>query len=468
MRIGIRNRFGVLRRLLAYSLSGRLLALTCLFMLVSEALVIPVLIGNHHLELVKNRIRSAESAVLPFNEAQWHSLPISLRRTLLDRLDADAVMLDQVDYKEFYFVVDHPPPPGRIISLSAPTLFRNIGEGLNCLLIGNTRTLHVYSPTTIKGAKRIGVILNEAPIRAELIDYAVGIVWMGLIILVLIAVLIFVSIYKTLVAPMRRIIRSMAAFRANPEDAGQILVVSDAAGEIGQAERELSAMQRDLFAYLHQQTRLAALGGAVARIQHDLRNILATAQLTSDRLTASEDPAVKRLAPGLIAAIDRANGLATSTLKYVRSQERVPEPARFALAPLIAEAVQSLTFTGTVVEPSTGADLSVCADRDHLFRAILNLTRNAAAALADRQDGVITISVRRVSRVVEIDIADNGKGIPPKVRESLFQPFAMSSSGGSGLGLAIARELMRGCGGDVVLIATGSEGTSFRISLPAG
>jgi signal transduction histidine kinase len=281
--------------------------------------------------------------------------------------------------------------------------------------------------------------------------------------------LVFLSLYYFVVRPMRRITRAMGEFHENPEDAGRILVATRRADEIGVAERELAAMQRDLYGFLKQKARLAALGAAVARIQHDLRNILANAQLASDRLSGSEDPEVKRLAPRLMSALDRAIALATTTLKYGRAEDTPPARASFALRPLIEEAagaamechgVASCGFDNRVTP-----EWAVTADREQLFRIVLNLLRNACEAVGGK--GKVSVSAQTSAKGVEIDIADNGPGIPGTVREKLFQPFVSAARpGGSGLGLAIARDLARGHGGDLTLVSTGPAGTTFRITLP--
>jgi signal transduction histidine kinase len=262
---------------------------------------------------------------------------------------------------------------------------------------------------------------------------------------------------------MRRITRSMIAFRDHPEDAGRILQASNRADEIGVTERELAAMQRQLGEHLKQQERLAALGAAVARIQHDLRNILATAQLASDRLAASDDPAVRRLTPSLVAALDRAVALATSTLDYGKA--RAPVPTRFALRALIAEAADAAcgSMPTVTVDNRVAAEQMIEADRDQIFRVTLNLLRNAARAM--RAGGTITVTAARDDHSVAVDIADGGPGIAEAVKDRLFQPF-VSAAGGIGLGLAIARELVRGHGGDLILVATGPDGTAFRFTLP--
>jgi signal transduction histidine kinase len=238
--------------------------------------------------------------------------------------------------------------------------------------------------------------------------------------------------------------------------------------EIGLAERELAAMQRDLHGALRQKTRLAALGAALARIQHDLRNLLSTAQLASDRLAEIDDPAARRLAPRLVASIGRAVTLATTTLRYGHAEERAPERRRVALKSLIEEASEAALEAGAANIALTceiDAALHVDADPEQLFRMVLNLLRNAAQALADKS-GAIVVRAEHIDGGVRIDIADTGPGIAPGVQGRLFQPFASARLGGSGLGLAIVRDLARLHGGEVMLVSTGPKGTCFRLELP--
>jgi len=108
-------------------------------------------------------------------------------------------------------------------------------------------------------------------------------------------------------------------------------------------------------------------------------------------------------------------------------------------------------------------EIELNADRDQLFRILTNLLRNATQAGAE----TITVSAKSNGRWVEIDVADDGPGLPPRAREKLFRPFEGSArAGGAGLGLAIARELVRGHGGDLTLVDTDKDGTRFRIALP--
>jgi signal transduction histidine kinase len=203
----------------------------------------------------------------------------------------------------------------------------------------------------------------------------------------------------------------------------------------------------------------------VTKINHDLRNILATARLVTDGLTASAAPEVRRILPRLIDAIDRAVALCTRTLDFSREDSAPLSRSRFRFAPLIDEVAGGLgTSDDFTIDHAFPAGFEVEADRDQLYRVLANLARNALEAGA-RQ---IRVSGTSENRKFAIEVADDGPGLPPKARENLFRPFYGSARpGGTGLGLAIARELMRAHGGDLVLVASTGAGTVFRITLPA-
>jgi len=270
-----------------------------------------------------------------------------------------------------------------------------------------------------------------------------------------------------LVRPMRRITANMTAFREDPEDAKRIFEPSDRGDEIGVAQRELTSMQGALRAALQQKARLAALGTAVAKINHDLRGILSSALVVSDRLEGSDDPDVRRVTPTLISAIDRAVGLCSDTLDYVRHQETAQKRERVALGPLVedvAQGIAAIKGIETDIQNRVENGFELTGDRDQLFRVLSNLTRNAAEAGANH----VCVCVEKSGEMVEIAIRDDGPGLPPRAREKLFRPFEGSvRAGGTGLGLAIARELARNHGGDLSLVESGENGTEFRLILPA-
>jgi signal transduction histidine kinase len=457
--------------LVAHSLSGRLLLLTILYVLLTEVLILLPTLGRYHRSLLESHIASAEIAILPFTESGGEQLSEGLRRELLARAGAGAVMLKRADQRELFLAHDEPSHFDLTIDLREQSLFSQIAAALDCLAEGGNRTLHVVATTRIVHAETVEVITDERPIREDLVSYANRLVLVALVISLATGMLVFLSLYAVLVRPMGRLTRAMVRFRDDPEDSSRIVQASERKDEIGQAERELASMQRDIAGFLQQKARLAALGGAVAKIQHDLRNILASAQLASDRLARIDDPVVKRLAPRIVSSLDHAVTLATRTLRFGRADEHPPRRERFALAPLVDEVGEAaIAVEGDAsIEFDNRVDPTLEANADHeqLYRMLLNLIRNAAEAVNSRDGGRIEVSAEQENTNLAIRIRDNGTGIPDLVRAKLFQPFAASTrSAGTGLGLAIARDLARAHGGDVVLESTGESGTCFRIDIP--
>ncbi|MFP4275051.1 MAG: sensor histidine kinase, partial [Paracoccaceae bacterium] len=271
------------------------------------------------------------------------------------------------------------------------------------------------------------------------------------------------------------VVGHMQRYAEAPEDARRIIQPGGGVRELREAEEALARMQTELTHALRQKERLAQLGAAVAKISHDLRNILTSAQLFVDRIETSEDPLVRRMAPKLVSSIRRAVGLTESVLAFGRAEEPPPSLARVPLAQLVSDVLDSerlavedhhdLSFAEDV--PAT---LTVRADAEQLYRTLSNLVRNARQAITGSgKGGEINISAREEEDAWVIEVADTGPGLPPKAREHLFTPFQGGArKGGSGLGLAIAAELMRGHGGSLELAHTGADGTRFTIRLPRG
>jgi signal transduction histidine kinase len=296
----------------------------------------------------------------------------------------------------------------------------------------------------------------------------------SLVVVILTAALVYLALHYLFVRPMRRLTAGLVGFHQNPESAARILVPSRRTDEIGVAERELADMQRDLVSMLHQKSRLAALGLAVSKINHDLRNLLASAQLLSDQLASVPDPRVQRFAPKLLRSLERAIGFCQSTLSYGRAQEAPPDRRMVAVEPIAAEVRESAGLGGdNAIEwiDAVERGMMIDADPDQLFRVLLNLVRNSAQALealpgSDVAPRQIRVTGRREGAVAIIEVSDTGPGVPDEARKHLFEAFHGSARpGGSGLGLAIAHELVRAHGGDIRLVE-GTIGATFRITLP--
>jgi signal transduction histidine kinase len=317
-------------------------------------------------------------------------------------------------------------------------------------------------------------VLREAPLRQAMLRFSVNVLVLSLFISAVTAALVYLSLHYLFVRPMRRITGEMVAFRDEPENPSRITVASGRADELGIAERELAAMQTDIASMLHQKSRLAALGLAVSKINHDLRNLLASAQLFSDRLTSLPDPQVQRFAPKLMHALERAIQFCQATLSYGRAQEQPPERRAIPFEPLVEDVRETLGLgpdSSILWISAVERGLRVDADPDHLFRVLVNLGRNGVQVLEGRAPNdtardQIRVTGRREGAVVVIEISDTGPGISDKARTHLFEAFhASTRAGGTGLGLAIAEELVRAHGGEIRLVE-GTIGATFRVTVP--
>jgi signal transduction histidine kinase len=263
----------------------------------------------------------------------------------------------------------------------------------------------------------------------------------------------------------------MEDYREAPEDPRRVIMPLASVTELRRAETALFDLQTQLSAALRHRERLAILGGAVARISHDLRNMLTTAQLLADRMEGSADPTVARSAPKLISSISRAINLCENTLAFGKAEEMAPEPVEVEVAGLVSDVFEAdLSRNGQEVRlvSDVGKGITAWADPDHLFRVLMNLVRNARQAIEGAgRPGLIAVSAAAVAGGCEIRVKDDGPGFTDRARANLFRPFEGGArKGGTGLGLAIAVDLVRGHGGALELEETGPGGTVFRIFLP--
>jgi signal transduction histidine kinase len=350
---------------------------------------------------------------------------------------------------------------------------RAIIEAFDTLVCVDADVMRVMGPAPM-GGEFVEIVLDEAPLRRAMVDFSIRILILSLIISAITASLVYLSLHWLLVRPMRRMTANMVAFRADPENPARIMAASDRMDEIGTAERELAAMQLNLATLLQQKNHLAALGLAVSKINHDLRNLLSSAQLFSERLAKISDPHVQRFAPKLMLALERAIAFCQSTLSYGRVQEPPPDRRLISLEPLVEDVRETLGLDSTTPVRWIGAverGLIVDADPDQLFRILLNLARNAMQALETRDAkdpgrDQIRVTGRREGAVAVIEVSDTGPGLSEKARAHLFEAFQGSTRTGSvGLGLAIVAELVRAHGGEIGLVE-GTIGATFRLSIP--
>jgi signal transduction histidine kinase len=448
------------------SLSARLLVLTVFFVMLSEVLIYVPSVARFRLVYLQEKLAAGQLASLSLEATPDNMVSEELRKELLGQVGARGVVLIQDAAHALMLSDDMPAEIDASYDLRSASPMPLIRDAFETLL-SEPRIIRVVGPARGNGGTTVEVILDEAPMQAAMLDYSSRIMALSIVISLITATLVYLSLQFLMVRPMRRITESMMAFHAAPEDTSKDIAPSGRSDEIGMAQRELAQMQADLRASLRQKTHLAALGTAVSKINHDLRNVLATAQLVSDRLAHSEDPEVQRLTPPLVASLDRAIDMCMQTLAFGRADEPEPKRRVFTLHVLLDDVGASLGLMGEnaiVWRNETPEDLQVNADREQMFRVFLNLGRNSVEVLEG--SGEIRVTAEREDSTVTIEFADTGPGLSARARQHLFEPFAASSrSGGTGLGLAISRELMRAHGGDITL-GKSDQGALFRLQLP--
>ncbi|MDF2899967.1 MAG: sensor histidine kinase [Phenylobacterium sp.] len=456
-------------------LSARLLLLTVLFVAGAGAMALPPALASFEEQWLLDRVRAAELASMATEAAPDQVLSEALASQLRQGAGVQTVAILDNDGNRFLKVpgprLARPPylvdlrdqAPASWLSAPFQTLFGG----------GEDRMVRVIAEPRFYQAQFIEVVAPDAELKAELKVYLWRLLAVMAFVSALAGGLVYLSLNYFLVRPMQRITRSMERFAADPEDAEARIEPSGRRDEIGRAEAQLDRMQDELRAALSSRARLAALGEAVAKINHDLRNMLTSAQIASERLAALNDPQVTQAMPRLERALDRAVKLATGVLTYGKTEEAAPDARPLPLAPVLEAAAEEarLSPEGVRLISLVGSADQVNADPDQLHRILVNLMRNAREAVEQQEGreapGAIQVSLFEDGGDSVIRLADNGPGVSERARERLFQPFAGSTrAGGAGLGLAIARELAQGHGGDLSLAQTGPEGSVFELRLP--
>ena len=460
-----------------FGLSAKLLVLTILFVMIAEVLIYVPSVANFRGVWLKDRLATAYTAALVLDAAPNGVVSDALAKKILDSIGARGVAMKIGSRHRMIAVDDMPPAINNTYDMHNVYAFDAIVDAFKTMLdTKKTDVMRVVGPLPASASddEYIELVMDEQPLRKAMLRYSADILFLSLVISCITAALVYLALHYMFVRPMRRVTANMIAFRADPENSDRVIAPSARNDEIGTAERELATMQVDLVSMLHHKNRLASLGLAVSKINHDLRNLLASAQLFSERLAKIPDPGVQRFAPKLVHALERAIAFCQSTLSYGRLQEPPPERKPIPLEPLVEEVHETLGLGPDGPIRWIGAverELVVDADYDQLFRVLLNLARNALQALESRAardpgSDQIRITGRREGAVVVIEVSDTGPGFSDKAQAHLFEAFQGSTrTGGTGLGLAIAAELVRAHGGEIRLVE-GTIGATLRLTIP--
>ncbi|NOT70774.1 MAG: GHKL domain-containing protein [Hyphomicrobium sp.] len=447
----------------------------------AEALIFLPSVANYRVSWLAERLTAAQLAALASEAFPGGEVPSALRADLLRTAQVRAIASRRDGQRRLVLPVDGELTIDAVYDLRGELASMGSGIGmklgqirdaLGVFFASDGRIIRVVGASGSESGDLIEIVIPEAPLKAAMVRYGLNILGLSIIISLLTAAVVYFALSRLLVKPLTRITRNMLHFSENPEDPSRIMKASSRIDEVGIAERELASMQTELAGLLAQKNRLAQLGLAVSKINHDLRNMLANAQLISDRLVDVPDPTVQRFVPKLIASLDRAISFCNSSLQFGGATEAPPRRELMRLKPLVEDVAESqgLPRDGQIAFFADMEDtLRIDADRDQLFRVMSNLVRNAMQAIEGAEDqptGEIHVAARREGRKVIVDVTDTGPGVPARARDNLFKAFQGSTKkGGTGLGLVIASELVQAHGGTLKLM-DGDGGAHFRIELP--
>jgi len=440
--------------------------------MLAEVLIFVPSIARFRAEFLNMRLEKAQIAALAQLAAPDMVTP-ELEAELLANAEVYNVVLRRNEVRELVLSSELPRPIDQTFDLRNAGPMVLIRDAFAALLNSENRIIRVIGQPVQKAGLLIEITMATGPLRAALVDYGGRILLLSAVISAVTAFFLFLAVQRLIVGPIRRVVRHMQAYAEAPEDARRVIAPTSRVEELRSAEEAMAMMQVQLTGALRQKERLAQLGGAVAKISHDLRNILTSAQLFVDRIEASQDPAVMRAAPKLVGSISRAVALCESTLTFGRAEEAAPQPRAVDIAALardVAEAEGIGPDTAVTLHVDMVQGLRLWVDPEQLYRVLSNLVRNARQAIEGQGgagSGQITVSAGETPAEYWVMVADTGPGLPDRARAHLFEAFSGSArKGGTGLGLAIAAELVRGHGGQLELLRSTAQGTAFILHLP--
>lgn len=452
------------------TLSGRFLILTVIFVMLAEVLIFVPSVARFRQDYLLARLERAQIASLALEADDM--ITKDLEAELLRNAEVYNVVLRRNEMRQLALSSPIPSPITATYDMRDPTGLTLIADAIRTLADTRERIIRVIGNPVRDGGLLIEVTMDEMPLRTAMLGYGRNVLFLSAVISIITALLLFWAVQVLLVRPIKGVVDHMQSYTSAPEDARQIIQPSAKVRELRAAEDALKMMQTQLTGALKQKERLAQLGGAVAKVSHDLRNILTSAQLFTDRIEGSDDPLVKRMAPKLVGSITRAVNLCETTLAFGRVDEAAPALTRVNLAQIVGDVIDSERLAAGDYPLSFGEDIpatmTLRADGEQLFRVVFNLVRNARQAImATGEPGEICLKADEDDHVWRLTVTDTGPGLPKKAQEHLFQPFQGGvRKGGSGLGLVIAADLIRGHGGRLELQRTDESGTTFIIQLP--
>src|ERR1700734_1692851 len=374
---------GFVLPLQGFGLAARVLAVTIGFVFLAMGLFYVTRLTAHREMWLHGKISGAQTTVDAFGLAGPTPPPQDLSQKILHSVGVKWLAVETPAGRREFVIAGGPPAGAESIAADEDSYLESMAATFHALFAAPGTVVKLSAPAQAN-EPAIEFAFDETTLVQSLKRVSYNFLTISLTIAAVVTCVLWAALWRMVLQPVRRLTSNIIAFGESPQDGSRVIAPSGRGNEIGRAEAALAVMQGSLANELAQGKRLAELGMAVARINHDLRNILSAAQLISDRLATIPDPLAQRLAPRLVATLDRAIQFCQSTLTYGASRELPPSRRRFDLSELVSQVVESgQAEHDAAVDYNIDIPPRFCvhADPDHILRVLENLSRNAAQAL---------------------------------------------------------------------------------------
>ena len=441
MKIGPRmTSGGWVKRVLPRSLLGRSLLMILLPLVLLQAVALQFFYGSH-LDIVSRRLTGGVAGELAYT------------LELLNRFPDDQSWILRMAHEEFDLVLRMEPgailPKTRRVNVLGP-----MDDDLAVALQEKVRLPFTMDWTSdpfsvlIRAQLPNGVVDIQAP-RKRLYTGTIYVFVLWLVGTALLLFCIAALFMRNQVRAIRRLAGAAEAFGMG-RDIGPIR--PEGATEVRRAATAFNRMQERVRRFLVQRTEM------LAGVSHDLRTPLTRLRLALEMMPPREE--LRQDIAEMTADVEEMERMIGGYLAFARGEgTEQAEPVN--LSAVLEEVAAGARRSGAAVEVDVPPALTLPLRADAVRRAITNLVDNAR-----RHAHRVALAAMPQGRMVFVTVDDDGPGIPPERRESVFRPFESDAAGGTGLGLTIARDIVRAHGGEIVLEDSPLGGLRARIRLP--
>jgi two-component system osmolarity sensor histidine kinase EnvZ len=428
------------RRILPRSLLGRSLLMILLPLVLLEAVALQFFYGSH-LDVVSRRLTGSVASELSYT------------LEMMNRYPHDEAWILRQAHEKFDLAL-RMEPGARLPTTKWVNIFGPVDDDLASAMREEVRlpfTMDWRSdPQSVLVSAQLpdGVLHVEVP-RKRLY---IGTLYLFVTWVAGAAALVFgiaALFMRNQVRAIRRLATAAEAFGMG-RDIGPIK--PEGATEVRKAATAFNRMQERVRRFLAQRTEM------LAGVSHDLRTPLTRLRLALAMMPVSE--ATRQDVAEMTADVEEMERMVGGYLAFARG-EGTEQAEPVDLSAVLEEVAAGARRSGAEVEVAAPPALTVLLRANAVRRAITNLVDNAR-----RHAHRVALAAMPQGRMVFVTVDDDGPGIPPERRETVFRPFESDAAGGTGLGLTIARDIVRAHGGEIVLEDSPLGGLRARIRLP--